>query len=65
MVAFLNATTVGSTYAGESLFDSAALGAGFGFRLRLQKRSRTNVCLDFGWGREGSRGVYIALAEAF
>ena len=65
MVAFLNATTVGSTYAGESLFDSVALGAGFGFRLRLQKRSRTNVCLDFGWGREGSRGVYIALAEAF
>lgn len=65
MVGFLNATTVGSTFEGDRLFDSVALGAGFGFRLRLQKRSRTNVCLDFGWGKDGSRGVYIALAEAF
>jgi hypothetical protein len=65
MVAFLNATTVGSTFADESLFDDVALGAGFGFRLRLDKRSRTNVCLDFGFGRDGSHGIYIALAEAF
>jgi hypothetical protein len=65
MVAFLNATTVGSTFTGERLFDSVAVGGGFGLRARLQKRSRTNICLDFGFGREGSHGVYIGLAEAF
>ena len=65
MVAFLNATTVGSTFGDDRLFDDVAPGAGFGFRLRLEKRSRTNVCLDFGFGRNGSHGIYIALAEAF
>jgi len=65
MVAFLNATTVGSTFDEDPLFDHVAVGAGFGFRLRLEKRSRTNICLDVGFGRDGSHGVYIALAEAF
>jgi len=65
MVAFLNATTVGSTFDQDALFDDVALAGGFGFRLRLEKRSRTNICLDFGFGREGSHGIYIALAEAF
>jgi len=65
MVAFLNATTVGSTFTGERIFDDVAIGGGVGLRARLQKRSRTNICLDFGFGREGSRGVYIGLAEAF
>lgn len=65
MVAFVNATTVGSTFDDDRLFDDVAVGAGFGFRLRLEKRSRTNICLDFGFGRDGSHGIYIALAEAF
>jgi outer membrane protein assembly factor BamA len=65
MVGFLNATAVGSTFDDEPLFDRAAIGGGFGFRLRLDKRSRTNLCLDFGFGQNGSRGVYLALAEAF
>lgn len=65
MVGFVNATTVGSTFDDEPLFETVAIGGGFGFRLRLQKRSQTNLCLDFGWGRDGSRGVYLALAEAF
>jgi outer membrane protein assembly factor BamA len=65
MVAFLNATTVGSTFAGQSLFDSVAIGGGVGFRARLQKRSRTNFCIDIGFGREGSHGFYMGIAEAF
>jgi hypothetical protein len=65
MVAFLNATTVGSTFTGERIFGDVAIGGGFGLRARLQKRSRTNICLDFGFGRDGSLGVYLGLAEAF
>jgi hypothetical protein len=64
-VVFLGATTVGSIDPSVHLFDSVALGTGFGFCSLLQKRSRTNVCLDFGWGRDGSYGVYLGLGEAF
>lgn len=65
MVAFLNATTAGSSFEETRVFDDVAFAGGFGFRLRLAKRSRTNLCLDFGWGEDGSRGLYIALAEVF
>lgn len=65
MVAFLNATTVSSRDRGESLFDSVAIGAGTGVRLLLNKRSRTNLCADLGFGKDGSHGFYIAVQEAF
>jgi outer membrane protein assembly factor BamA len=65
MVFFANGTTVSSSLSGERLFDSVAAGGGFGFRFRLQKRSKTNFCVDFGFGRDGSRGVYVGIGEAF
>ena len=34
-------------------------------RLLINQRSKTNLCLDFGFGRQGSRGVYLAIQEAF
>jgi hypothetical protein len=64
-VAFLNTTTVSDRSTGEKLFQSMAPGAGAGLRLLADKFSRTRICLDFGFGRNGSRGVYIALQEAF
>lgn len=65
VVAFLNTTTVDNSETGERLFDSYAPGAGFGFRLLLNKRSRTNLCADYGWGKQGSRGFYLSIQEAF
>jgi Omp85 superfamily domain len=65
MVAFLNATTVSNRETGESLFDDLAPGGGVGLRVRFNKRSRTNICIDVGWGRGGSRGLYLGLQEAF
>jgi len=65
MVAFLNTTTVDNVDAGEKLFESFAPGAGFGFRFLLNKRSRTNLCTDYGWGKAGSRGFYLSIQEAF
>jgi PAS domain-containing protein len=50
---------------GEKLFDSMAPAGGFGFRVLLNKRSRTNLCTDWGWGKEGSHGLYLAIQEAF
>jgi hypothetical protein len=31
----------------------------------LNKRSQTNLCLDIGWAKDGSRAVYFAVQEAF
>jgi hypothetical protein len=65
VVAFLNGTTVDSTETGDKLFQSVAPGAGFGLRVLLNKRSRTNLCADYGWGVQGSRGFYLSIQEAF
>jgi outer membrane protein assembly factor BamA len=65
VVAFLNTETLSNDQSGEELFDSFATGAGFGVRLMLNKRSQTNLCLDVGFGKEGSAAVYFAVQEAF
>jgi hypothetical protein len=64
-VTFLNTTTIDSQTTGERLFDTFAPGAGFGLRFLLNKKSRTNLCADYGWGKQGSRGLYLAIQEAF
>jgi outer membrane protein assembly factor BamA len=64
-VAFLNATTVTNAQTGEQLFDSGAIGGGGGLRVLLNKRSRTNLCFDVGFGKQGSHGIYLAVQEAF
>jgi len=64
-VAFLNTSTVASTETGTTLFDSYAPAAGVGFRVLLNKRSRTNFATDWGWGKSGSRGFYLGIQEAF
>jgi hypothetical protein len=65
MVAFVTMTTVSNRESGEKLFDSVAPSVGGGLRLLLNKRSRTNLCFDFAWGKDGSSGVYLAIQDAF
>ena len=65
MVGFLNIQTLSDEQTGEDLFDSVATGAGLGFRLMLNKHSKTNLCFDIGWGKGGSRAAYFAIQEAF
>jgi len=65
MVGFVNGTTVSAADSGTSLFDSVAVGGGFGGRFLLSKRSRANLCFDVGWGRDGSRGIYLSVQEVF
>ena len=38
---------------------------GGGLRLLFNKHSRTNLCVDAAWGKDGSSGVYLAIQEAF
>jgi hypothetical protein len=50
---------------GEELFDSFAAGGGIGLRVLFSKRTGTNLCIDYAWGRQGARGFYLGLQEAF
>ena len=36
-----------------------------GLRIKLNKHSRTNIGIDFGFGVEGSNGVFFGTGEAF
>jgi outer membrane protein assembly factor BamA len=65
MVAFVNATTVADPQSGQALFDRVAPGGGAGLRLLINKRSRTNLAFDIGFGEKGNKGVYLAVQEAF
>ncbi|UXE65760.1 MAG: BamA/TamA family outer membrane protein [Chryseotalea sp. WA131a] len=62
-VVFGNAQTV--TEWPSNSFNSVALGAGAGVRLKFNKHSRTNVCIDYAFGQGGSQGVFVNLGEVF
>jgi hypothetical protein len=42
-----------------------APGTGVGVRVKLNKNSNTNLAVDYGIGKEGSRGFFINLGEVF
>jgi hypothetical protein len=40
-------------------------GYGPGLRVKLNKVSKTNISINYGFGNEGSRGLFISVGEAF
>lgn len=40
-------------------------GFGPGLRIKLNKVSKTNVSIDYGFGRQGSRGLFVNVGELF
>ncbi|HEX3768293.1 MAG TPA: hypothetical protein VHT72_07935 [Puia sp.] len=46
-------------------FGIPAPAGGLGLRIKLNKYSRTNIAIDYGFGRQGSRGFFVNLGEAF
>jgi hypothetical protein len=38
---------------------------GSGLRIKVNKHSNTNLCLDYGFGTQGSRGLFVNLGEVF
>jgi outer membrane protein assembly factor BamA len=46
-------------------FGTPAPAGGLGLRIKLNKYSRTNISIDYGWGRQGSHGFFINLGEVF
>jgi len=63
-VLFVNATTANNPAQSLKLFESVKPGYGVGFRVMVDKHSRTNLAIDFGMGDKSS-GFYLAAAETF
>jgi len=38
---------------------------GAGLRIKINKHSNTNLCIDYGFGIQGSRGFFVNLGEVF
>ncbi|HLZ89909.1 MAG TPA: hypothetical protein VKQ52_21800, partial [Puia sp.] len=62
-VVFVNAQSF--TEPGNNRFQTINPGWGAGIRVKLNKFSRTNVALDYGFGLNGSRGIFANLGEVF
>jgi hypothetical protein len=63
-VLFVNATTANNTIQSLALFESVKPGYGLGLRIMVDKKSRTNLAIDLGFG-DRSSGFYLAASETF
>jgi hypothetical protein len=70
-VAFLNATMASSSDpkleadSNQRLFEKAAPGLGVGLRMKMDKRARVNLTVDYALGLDQSHGIYFSMQEAF
>lgn len=62
-VVFANAQTVVEQASGE--FEKVVPAVGAGLRIRMNKISRTNLSVDYGYGFDGSHGIFFNLGEVF
>jgi len=63
-VVFGNLQT-GSDALGTKIFQQFQPGYGAGLRVLFNKATRTNLALDYAWGRFGNKGFFLNLNEAF
>ncbi len=63
-VTFVNMQTANDEQ-GTKLFQVFQPGGGAGLRLLFNKVTRTNLALDYAWGKFGNRGFFLNLNESF
>ena len=63
-VVFVNASTADNAKQNLKIFGSIKPAGGFGLRIMADKKSRTNLCVDYGIGNKSS-GFYLAASETF
>jgi hypothetical protein len=63
-VAFGNLQTANDEW-GTKLFKQWQPGYGAGIRILFNKHTRTNLCLDYAFGKYGQRGFFLNLNETF
>ena len=62
-VVFANAQSF--TEQSTNTFETIAPGCGVGLRVKFNKFSNTNVAIDYGFGLNGSSGLFVNLGEVF
>ena len=62
-VVFANAQTVNEL--SSDTFERVAPAVGAGLRVKMNKFSRTNLCIDYGLGLDGTGGLFFNLGEVF
>jgi hypothetical protein len=63
-VTFVNMQTANDEQ-GTKIFQVFQPGGGAGLRVLFNKATRTNLALDYAWGKFGNRGFFLNLNEAF
>jgi outer membrane protein assembly factor BamA len=63
-VTFINAQTA-SNQRKTKLFQYWEPGGGAGLRILFNKHTRSNLCIDYGFGSSGSSGLFLGLNETF
>ena len=62
-VVFANGQSFSRTISNQLTIISPGFGAGL--RIKLNKYSNTNLCIDYGFGTNGSNGIFLNLGEVF
>lgn len=62
-VVFANAQSFSA--AQGSRLQAVQPGMGVGLRVKLNKVSKTNISIDYGFGNQGSRGLFVNMGELF
>lgn len=62
-VVFVNAQSLSEWDTNK--FEYVQPAAGLGLRVKLNKQSKTNIDIDYGFGKGGSRGLFINVGEIF
>ena len=65
MVLFVNVESASNKSQNVKLLDFIEPAGGIGIRIKFDKYSRTNLCVDYGIGRYGSSGVFMNIGEFF
>ncbi|MFP5079908.1 hypothetical protein [Pedobacter sp. JCM 36344] len=63
-VTFFNIQTANDMQ-GTKLFERWQPGGGAGLRVLFNKETRTNLCLDYAFGKYGARGFFLGITEVF
>ena len=64
-VVFVNTTTASSGDDTRKLFQYFDPAAGFGLRIMFSRKTLSNLCVDFGFGADGTKGIFFNLNETF
>lgn len=64
-VVFANATTASSDDGTRKLFEYFDPAVGAGIRIMFNRKTMSNLCIDYGLGFNGSSGIYFNLNETF